>query len=214
MLDPLPFAEHFSYLGLFTLLILGTLGFPFPEDSILILNGFLVARRVVNPLAAFLVVYAGLLMTDYSLYWVGKKYGRGVVELTRFRKIMTPQRLSRLEVQFQRWGGSVVFFGRFLFGLRAQVFLTAGILRMSRLRFLISDGLSAAIMLLFWGAVGFYGNYGIQVVQGKVRRIEHAVIIILLLGAAAVVTHLYLKSKRKDSSVMQKGQKCIPAPND
>ena len=158
MLDPLPFAEHFSYLGLFTLLILGTLGFPFPEDSILILNGFLVARRVVNPLAAFLVVYAGLLMTDYSLYWVGKKYGRGVVELTRFRKIMTPQRLSRLEVQFQRWGGFVVFFGRFLFGLRAQVFLTAGILRMSRIRFLISDGLSAAIMLLFWGAVGFYGG--------------------------------------------------------
>ena len=197
MLDPLPFAEHFSYLGLFTLLILGTLGFPFPEDSILILNGFLVARRVVNPLAAFLVVYAGLLMTDYSLYWVGKKYGRGVVELTRFRKIMTPQRLSRLEVQFQRWGGFVVFFGRFLFGLRAQVFLTAGILRMSRIRFLICDGLSAAIMLLFWGGVGFYGNYGIQVVQAKVRRIEH-VIIILVLGVAAAVMYLYLKNKRKN----------------
>jgi membrane protein DedA with SNARE-associated domain len=197
MLDPLPFAEHFSYLGLFTLLILGTLGFPFPEDSILILNGFLVARRVVNPLAAFLVVYAGLLMTDYSLYWVGKKYGRGVVELTRFRKIMTPQRLSRLEVQFQRWGGFVVFFGRFLFGLRAQVFLTAGILRMSRIRFLIFDGLSAAIMLLFWCAVGFYGNYGIQVVQARARRIEHVVIIILLLGVAAAVMYLYLKSKRK-----------------
>jgi len=197
MLDPLPFAEHFSYLGLFTLLILGTLGFPFPEDSILILNGFLVARRVVNPLAAFLVVYAGLLMTDYSLYWVGKKYGRGVVELTRFRKIMTPQRLSRLEVQFQRWGGFVVFFGRFLFGLRAQVFLTAGILRMSRIRFLIFDGLSAAIMLLFWGAVGFYGDNTVQVVQAKIRRIEH-VIIILVLGVAAAVMYLYLKNKRKN----------------
>ena len=128
MVEPLSFVEHFSYLGLFVLLILGTLGFPFPEDSIFILNGFLVARCVVDPLAASLVVYAGLLLTDYSLYWVGRTDGRGVVEIRRFRKIMTPERLSRLEVKFQRRGGCVVFFGRFLLGVRAQVFLTAGIL--------------------------------------------------------------------------------------
>ena len=100
MVEPLSFVEHFSYLGLFVLLILGTLGFPFPEDSILILNGFLVARCLVNPIVASFVVYAGLLMTDYSLYWVGKRYGRSIVEITRFRKIMTPERLSRLEVEF------------------------------------------------------------------------------------------------------------------
>ena len=53
-------------------------------------------------------------------------------------------------------------------------------------------------MLVFWGAVGFYGDYGIQVVQAKARRIEHVVIIILLLGVAAAVTYLYLKNKRKN----------------
>jgi membrane protein DedA with SNARE-associated domain len=188
MFEPLSFAEHFSYLGLFVLLILGTLGFPFPEDSILILNGFLMARCVVDPLAASLVVYAGLLMTDYSLYWVGRTYGRGVIEIKRFQKIMTPERLSRLEVKFQRWGGFVVFFGRFLLGVRAQVFLTAGVLRLSRIKFLIFDGLSAAIMLVFWGAVGFYGDYGIQAVQAKIRRIEHVVIIVLYWGCRG---HVY-----------------------
>jgi len=197
MFEPLSFVEHFSYLGLFVLLILGTLGFPFPEDSILILNGFLVARHVVDLLASSFVVYAGLLMTDYSLYWVGRTYGRGIVEITRFRKIMTPERFSRLEVEFQRWGGFVVFFGRLLLGLRAQVFLTAGILRMSRIKFLIFDGLSASVMLVFWGAVGFYGNHGIQVVQAKVKRIEHVVIIILVLVIVAAITYVYLKSKRK-----------------
>jgi len=196
--EPLSFVEQFSYLGLFVLLILGTLGFPFPEDSILILSGFLVARCVVDPLAASFVVYAGLLMTDYSLYWVGRTYGRGVIEIPRFRKIMTPERLSRLEVGFQRWGGFVVFFGRFLLGVRAQVFLTSGVLRMSRIKFLIFDGLSAAIMVVFWGAVGFYGNHGIQAVQTKVRRIEYVVIVILVLGVAAAVTYFYLKNKRKN----------------
>ena len=198
MFEPLSFVEHFSYLGLFVLLILGTLGFPFPEDSILILNGFLVARYVVDPLVASFVVYAGLLMTDYSLFWVGRTYGRSVIEITRFRKIMTPERLSRLEVEFQRWGGFVVFFGRLLLGLRAQVFLAAGILRMSRIKFLIFDGLSASIMFVFWGAVGFYGDHGIQAVQTKIRRIEHVVIIILVLLIVAAITYVYLKSKRKE----------------
>ena len=198
MFEPLSFVEHFSYLGLFILLILGTLGFPFPEDSILILNGFLVARCVGDPYAACFVVYAGLLITDYSLYWVGRTYGRSVIEITRFQKIMTPGRLSRLEVQFRKWGGFVVFFGRFLLGVRAQVFLAAGVLRLSRIKFLIFDGLSAGIMVVFWGAVGFYGDYGIQAVQEKARRIEHVAVIILALGVAVTVTYFYLKNRRKN----------------
>lgn len=198
MVEPFSFVEHFSYLGLFFLLILGTLGFPFPEDSILILNGFIVARCLVDPLAASFVVYAGLLMTDYSLYWVGRKYGRSVIEVTRFRKIMTLERLSRLEVKFQRWGGFVVFFGRCLLGVRAQVFLAAGVLRMSPIRFLIFDGLSAAIMLVIWGAVGFYGDHAIQAAQAKARRMEHVVVIILVLIIAAAVMYAYMKRKRKE----------------
>jgi len=198
MVEPLSFVEQFSYLGLFALLVLGTLGFPFPEDSILILNGFLVARGVVDPFVASFVVYAGLLMTDYSLYWVGRTYGRGILEVTRFRKIMTPGRLSKLEVKFQKWGCPVVFFGRFLLGVRAQVFLAAGVLRLSRVKFLIFDGLSGGIMVVFWGAVGFYGDHGIQAVQEKARRIEHVAVIILALGVAVTVTYFYLKNRRKN----------------
>ncbi|MDI6727600.1 MAG: hypothetical protein QMD44_01570, partial [Thermodesulfovibrionales bacterium] len=70
--------EHFPYIGLFLLLILGGIGFPFPEDTTLILCGFLISTHVVKPVPALLVVYAGLLITDFSLYFVGKKYGRMV----------------------------------------------------------------------------------------------------------------------------------------
>jgi membrane protein DedA with SNARE-associated domain len=53
-------------------------------------------------------------------------------------------------------------------------------------------------MVVFWGAVGFYGDHGVQAVQAKARKIEHVVVIILLLGVAAAVTYYYLKSKRKN----------------
>ncbi len=59
-----PFAPHCPYLGLFILVILGTLGLPFSEDGgILMLSGILVTRSVIKVLPAFLSVYPGLLTT-------------------------------------------------------------------------------------------------------------------------------------------------------
>ena len=97
MFESIPFIEHFPYLGLIILLVLGTLGLPFPEDGILVLSGFLTAHHVIRPFPTFLVVYSGLLMTDFLLYSVGKKYGRSLVEHKGFRKIITNDRLTKLE---------------------------------------------------------------------------------------------------------------------
>jgi membrane protein DedA with SNARE-associated domain len=138
-----PLVSHFPYFGLFVLLILGEIGLPFPEDATLILSGFLTAHDVVKPLPAFLVVYFGLLITDFSLYLVGKRYGRSVVTHKRFHKIISPDNLSKLEEKFRKWGGLVVFLGRHVWGLRAQIFLVAGVMKMSATKFLVADAISA-----------------------------------------------------------------------
>ncbi len=151
MLETIPFVEDFPYAGLFILLILGTLGLPFPEDGILLLSGLLTADNVIRPFPTFLVVYLGLLTTDLFLYSVGRKYGRKLVEYKRFQKIITNERLAKLEAKFKKWGALVVFLGRHLLGLRAQIFLVAGVMRMSWKKFLIVDGTSALLTIALWG---------------------------------------------------------------
>src|SRR5574340_793530 len=94
--------QHFPYLGIFALLIFGGIGFPFPEDTTLMLSGFLLAHGVTKPVPLVSVIYLGLLLSDFFLYWMGKKYGRKIVEYRRFQKIITPQRLSKLENDFNR----------------------------------------------------------------------------------------------------------------
>ena len=42
-------------------LFLGGIGLPFPEDTPLILSGFLTSQGIIKPLPAFLVIYPGLL---------------------------------------------------------------------------------------------------------------------------------------------------------
>lgn len=68
--------EHFPYFGLFILLILGGIGFPFPEDMTLILCGFFISHSIVKPIPAIIVVYTGLLIADMFLYYMGRRSRR------------------------------------------------------------------------------------------------------------------------------------------
>lgn len=189
--------EHFPYLGIFALLILGGIGLPFPEDTTLILSGFLVAQEVIKPFQTFLVVYFGLLTTDFFLYWVGKKYGRRVVEHKRFYKIISPEKLLNLEKKFKKWGIWVVFFGRHLLGLRAQIFIGAGVMRMSAIKFLMADAATALFTIALMGGIGYLGGNSIQVLKKDIKRIEHIAIMVLMILLVCGMFFWYFKNRRK-----------------
>ena len=199
MLENTLLIHQFPYLGLFLLLVLGTLGLPFPEDGILLLSGFLIAHHVIKPLPTFLVVYSGLLMTDFLLYSVGKKYGRRLVEHKRFQKILTANRLAKLEEKFKRWGALVVFFGRHLLGLRAQIFLVAGVMRMPWKKFLIVDATSALLTITLWGGLGYVGGNSIQTLKRDITNIEQIVMVILAILVGGWLLLKYFKKRRNMS---------------
>jgi len=207
MFDTSPWIEHFPYLGLLGLLILGTLGFPFPEDFILLLSGFLAAQNYIRPLQAFCVVYSGLLMTDFLLYSVGRKYGRKLVEHKRFQKILTENRLARLEKKFRKWGALVVFFGRHLLGLRAQIFLVAGLMGMSRKKFIMADGTSALFTITLWGGLGYIGGNQVQAIKEEIINIRQIGMVILLVVAGSILLFRYIKKKRNSL-----GRPCVRRP--
>ena len=191
--------EQFPYLGLFVLLVLGGIGFPFPEDTTLILCGFLIFNDVVKPVPAILVVYSGVLITDLFLYFVGKKYGRMIVTHKRFQKIISPARLSMLEEKFSKRGVLVLLFGRHFVGLRAQILLTAGVMRMSSIRFLIIDAVSASITIAFMVGAGYMGGNSFQIIKKDITRIEHLAIFLAVTFLALYLLFRHVKSGRKAS---------------
>ncbi len=197
MPDLSPIVEQFPYLGLFLLMILGSLGFPFPEDATLMLGGVLVSQGVVGLIPGFLVTYSSLLAGDFMLYALGKKYGRQVVEHPRFQKIVSAERLDKLETKFRTNGVWVVMVGRHFLGLRAQIFLVAGVLRIPAFKFVLCDAVSALLTLGFWGWVGYQGGKSFLTLREDISRVEHAVllgVIVLIVLAAGI---FYLKSYRK-----------------
>ena len=197
MSDAANFINDFPYIGIFTLLILGAIGFPFPEDTTIILCGFLIASGVMGLLPSFLVVYVGLLVADFLLYSVGKKYGRRVVEHRRFHRLISPEKLLILEGKFEKRGVLVIFIGRHLMGLRAQIFIVAGMMKMSPIKFLIADAVTALVTITLMGGIGYFAGNRIQVVKENMARIEYAVIVVLAMCLASWIAFRHLKTRGK-----------------
>ena len=187
------------YLGIFILLFLGDIGLPFPEDTILILSGFLIAQGVTKPLPTLLVVYSGLLLTDFVLYLAGKKYGRRIIEHKRLHKIISQDRLRKVEEKFERWGVLVVFFGRHLLGVRAQVFLVAGVMRMPPVKFVMADAASAILTVTLMVGIGYLGGNSIEVLKKDMARIEHVLVVLFIMLLVSWIIFRYLKGIRQSN---------------
>jgi membrane protein DedA with SNARE-associated domain len=191
----LPNIEHFPYLGLFFLLLLGGVGLPFPEDATLILCGFLISTQVVRPIPALITIYAGLLFADLTLHFIGKKYGRRIVTHRRFHKLISRERLSYLEEKFNRRGILIILLGRHVAGLRAQIFLVSGIMRMPDLKFLVTDAVSSLFTMGLMIGAGYWGGNTLKFIKQGIVRIEHIAIMVVIFFILFYSIYRYLKPK-------------------
>ncbi|HMK50618.1 MAG TPA: DedA family protein [Thermodesulfovibrionales bacterium] len=192
--------EHFPYIGLFVLLILGGTGFFFPEDFTLIGCGLLIATSAIRPIPGLLVAYSGILTGDFISYYLGRRYGHAIVDNRLFRKIVSPARLSLLEKRFDRWGIPFVFIGGRLVG---GVFLVAGIMRMPLLKFLIVDAISSLFTVAIWTGVGYAGGNSLDVIKKDISRVEHVIIFlafVLISVYVLVRSHKYRRNRDGRSS--------------
>ena len=174
--------NNYPYAGIFLTLILGGIGLPFPEDATLLLCGFLIAHGTIKLFPAFLIVFPLLLITDFFIFFVGKKYGRRLVQHQTFRKWISPEKFLKLEEKFRRRGALVVLLGRHILGLKTQLLLLAGVMKMSVTKFLIVDGATALLTVgIFWGGIGLLGEERIEMFKAEATKIGHIAIVVLLI---------------------------------
>jgi len=98
---------------------------------------------------------------------------------------MSLNRLLKLEGNFRKWGIWVVLFGRHLLGVRAQIFLAAGVMRMPAQKFLLADALSALITMAIMIGIGYFGGSQIQILREDMARMNRVImfsVVIIFLG--------------------------------
>ena len=209
MTDVIPFIEHFTYIGIYCILILGGLGFPFPEDGVLIVTGFLMAQHVINFFPSILIVYPSVLVADLILYSIGRRYGRNIVRQKRFSAIISAPTLARLEEKINRWGVLMVAAGRHMAGLRVPVFLISGIVGVPRLKFLLVDSISAVFSISFSLGLGYFAGNSLSVLKRDMARVDH---ILVLAGTTAVIVFIlasFFRHRRKERSLSRADKRAV-----
>ena len=174
---------------------------PIPSELIMPLGGFYVYQ---GQLDFFPVVLAGLIGTVIgAIPWYG--IGRLVNE-ERLEKWLdkngrwigiNPQELSRSRKWFNRYGVSLVFWGRLLPGIRTLISVPAGVELMPITPFLIWTTAGSLIWTLFLTITGYYlGDNYINIEKWISPFSSFFKIIIIIIIFGAVITLIY-KTLRK-----------------
>lgn len=185
-------------MGLFVLLILGGIGVPFfPEDATFILCGFLIQAQAVKTVPALLVIYIGVLIADFIVYSFGRKYGRMVVCHRWFHRFISPEKLQDLEERFKKKGIFVILFGRHFVGLRVQIFIVSGIMRMHLWKFLLADGVTVIFTIAVMVSIGYLGGHSLKDLGIDISKSDYLAIFLL---ASVVIGYLIFKYVQKKKS--------------
>ena len=148
--------EHFTYAGLFLVLVLCGLGLPVPEELPLLTGGFLVYRGITQYPTTLAVSFVGVMAGDNSLYFIGRHFGAAMLKYLGLVRPGYRQRIERLKMFMDRHGNMAIFYARFLAGVRALIYLTAGSAGMTPRRFVIYDALGAVISVPLVVSVGYF----------------------------------------------------------
>ncbi|HWX66685.1 MAG TPA: DedA family protein [Rhodanobacter sp.] len=151
------FAEN-GYLAVFIALMICGAGLPLPEDITLVAGGVIAGLGYANVHAMFALAMFGVLLGDAAIFLLGHHYGARILQWRFVARVLTPARYAMVQEKFERYGNRMLFFARFLPGMRTTVYLTAGTThRVSFLRFLLIDTLAALISVPFWVYLGYFG---------------------------------------------------------
>jgi membrane protein DedA with SNARE-associated domain len=177
MLDLSHVLHHWGYLGIFVFVILGNVGLPVPEETVLVLAGYLVWE---GRLRFSLVVAIGVLSAvigDNLGYWFGREFGRRALLRYGHWILLTPERLEWTQRVVSRYGALAVFGARFLPGLRFLAGPVAGAMGLPAPTFMIANICGALVYVPAMAGIGYGIGYGlgerIARLERWIGRFEH-----------------------------------------
>jgi membrane protein DedA with SNARE-associated domain len=193
MIDSL--LSHGSYLGIIAVLVLTGMGLPVPEEVPIIAAGILSSTGDLEMWRAFASCLVGALLGDCMLYAIGYHFGHSLAKKhPRFAQLLHADREAQLEEMINRHGLKVFFLARFMVGVRAPVYLAAGVLRMKFRNFLLVDAICATSVV---GLFFFLSHRFGEPILKLIRHSEVLLTVIVALATIGVVLYFWRRRRRR-----------------
>ena len=117
---------HYHYMGIFFLLMLGIVGLPIPDETLLVFAGVLIHKGKLELAPTLAAAYSGSLCGITLSYGLGRFLGIPFVH--RFGKYfrVTPEKMERFHAWFERVGKFGLMIGYYLPAIRHFTAFLAG----------------------------------------------------------------------------------------
>ena len=174
ILDPDQIAallSNWGYGAVGVVIALESAGLPLPGETLLI--GAAIYARLTGSMTIGAIVGAaaiGAILGDNFGYWLGRRYGVGFLERHGARLGLGPDKFRLSQYLFYKWGGALVFLGRFITLLRIFAALLAGANRLPFKQFLLYNAAGGVVWASIFGFGAYYLTAGFEKVEGGVAR--------------------------------------------
>jgi membrane protein DedA with SNARE-associated domain len=184
----------YGYVGVFLVVALESLALPVPGETVLV-TAAIYAGKTHDLRIGLLVATATLavIVGGVAGFFLGRVGGYPLLRrYHRYLHLDEPE-LRLGQYLFLRYGGRVVFFGRFVALLRAFAAFLAGVNRMAISRFLMFHAIGA----LAWAAIFGYGGYALGDRMERFSRPAGVAIGAVTLGAFVLAVTFMRRNYRR-----------------
>ena len=188
--------SQYGYTGIFFLLVLGIVGVPVPDETLLAFSGYLVSTGRLGFAPTIASAFLGSICGISISYWLGRRGGFFLISRYGYKVHITPERIERVRQWLDHSGRWGLVIGYFIPGVRHLTALVAGA---TRLKYPVFATFAYAGGLL-WSTtsvgIGFFLGKEWLRTSGAIHRL--AIIASVALGFLLL---LYYLANRKIKSI-------------
>jgi membrane protein DedA with SNARE-associated domain len=193
----LRWVTEYGYIGIFSLLALGILGAPIPDEGVLAFAGYLVyeGKLQLFPIlaAAFLGSACGITLS----YGLGRTVGNYLISKFGHAVHITGDKVTHVHTWYDRVGKWGLLFGFYLPGVRHLIGLGAGIAKLPVSVFARFAFTGAFIWSVTFVSAGYYLGREWTLVFGKIRpTLMTSSIVIVSLFLLYIVGQQFLRQRK------------------
>lgn len=188
---------NYGYIGIFTALMLGIVGLPVPDETLLTFAGYLVYRGQLQLIPTLLAALLGTMCGITVSYLLGRLTGYVLIEKHGSKLHISMEHVHRVHDWFRRLGRLALTFGYFIPGVRHLTAYVAGASELEAPSFAAFAYVGALLWSHSFVFLGYFLGDQWQRVSGMVHRY---VFIALAVVAAAALGYWFWRRRRARAS--------------
>ena len=118
--------SHYGYAGIFFLLMLGIIGLPIPDETLMTFSGYLIFKGQLHPVPTIASAFLGSISGITVSYLLGRTGGHPLVLRYGHWVHISQEKIDRVHEWLEHRGRWGLFVGYFIPGVRHMTALVAG----------------------------------------------------------------------------------------